>query len=362
MLPNRLHQLYKRYERWVPIAFFFLGFIFDAMMLRRIDEFKVILQQALYLLMSGLLIGTELIEETREIHPPAFFARVWKYREAFLHFLMGTLLNSYTIFYFKSASTVTSFIFIVLLITLLTLNEFKRFWKSQMQVHIALLSLCLISYLVSLTPILMGFMGHWPFLAAVAVSVVLFAIYYKVLSRKLPGDRRRLLTHVLLPYAGIQILFVVLYFSHAIPPVPLSVKYMGIYHGVEKTAEGYELAYTRSAWKFWQHGDQSFEARPKDQIYCYAQIFCPTRFKDELHVRWLYDDAKRGWVSSDAIPLTVVGGREEGYRAVTKKGNYQPGNWRVQVETRENQVVGRIGFTVIADETTEERELHKIVR
>lgn len=359
MIPSPLHQIYKKYERWVPILFFFLGFIFDAMMLRRIDEFKVIIQQALYLFASGILIGTELIEETREIRPPRYLSKVWKYREAFLHFLMGTLLNSYTIFYFKSASTLTSFIFIALLITLLTLNEFKRFGKSQIQVHVALLSLCLISYLVSLTPIMMGFMGHWPFLVAAATSAILFLVYYKVLARKLVDQPRHLRTQVLVPFAAIQILFVILYFSHLIPPVPLSVKYMGIYHQIEKSGQDYELSYTRSAWKFWQHGDQSFAARKGDQIFCYAQIFCPTRFKDELHVRWMYFDSKRGWVSSDAIPLTVVGGREEGYRAVTKKGNYQPGSWRVQIETRENQVVGRIGFQVTADESNDERELHK---
>src|SRR5579885_2783445 len=166
MVLGKLRSLYARYERWVPILFFGLGFLFDTLMLRRIDEPVTLLQQAAYLVVSALLIRVELTEVRHEVHPPKFLKVIWPYREAVLHFLLGTLLNSYTIFYFKSASTITSFIFIVLLVATLVLNEFMRFGKSQTQVHVAFWSLCLVSYLISLAPITLGFMGLVPFLAA----------------------------------------------------------------------------------------------------------------------------------------------------------------------------------------------------
>jgi hypothetical protein len=356
----RLKPLYHKHERWIPIVFFLLGFLFDVAMLRRIDELKVILQQAVYLMVSSALIGVDLIEEAHGIAPPKFLTKIWKYREAVLHFLLGTLLNSYTIFYFKSASAITSFIFIALLVILLTLNEFKRFGKSQSQVHIAFLSLCWVSYFVALAPIILGFMGTLPFLAAVAASLLVFYAYFSVMRKKLGNDSPMVKTHLLYPFAIVQSVFVILYFAHAIPPVPLSVKFMGIYHNAEKKDGGYELTYTRPEWKFWQHGDQTFLTRAGDVIYCYTQIFSPTRFQDQLQVRWLYDDERRGWVSSDAIPLPVVGGREEGFRAVTKKSNFQPGEWRVQIETRDNREIGRIDFKVEADESTDAREIHVI--
>jgi hypothetical protein len=331
-------------------------------MLRRIDDVKVILQQAFYLLIAAALVGLELIEEDREIHSPKILGKVWKYREAFLHFLLGTLLNSYAIFYFKSASALTSFFFIALLGGLLVLNEFKRFGKSQTQVHVAFLSLCLISYLISLTPTILGFIGTIPFLCSVTASFVAFLGYYKVIKSKLSGNPKLLKTHLAYPFAAIQIIFVILYFMNAIPPVPLSVKYMGIYHGVTKTEAGWELSYTRSPWKFWQNGDQTFLARPGDEIYCYVQVFSPVHFKDRLQIRWLYWREKGGWISSDAIPMPVLGGREEGYRAVTKKSNFQPGKWRVQVETLENREIGRLGFVVAEDTDTAEREKHTLVR
>lgn len=341
---------------------FLLGFLFDSIMLSRIDELKVILQQALYLLIASLLIGIELIEEDREIRSPWIFSKVWKYRRLFLGFLLGTLLNSYTIFFFKSASAFSTFLFIALLIVLLTLNEFKTFGKSQTQVHVAFLSLCWLSYFISLAPTMMGFIGTVPFLCAVGSSIAVFSGYYSVMKRQLASRGHLLKTHLVYPYSAVQICFVLLYFAHAIPPVPLSVKYMGIYHEVEKTEAGYALTYTRPQWKFWQHGDQTFLARPGDVIHCYTQVFSPTRFKDQLQIRWLYQDERRGWVSSDAIPMPVVGGRDEGYRAVTKKKNFQPGLWRVQVETIDSREIGRIDFNVVLDESTDGRELYRVTK
>ena len=60
--------------------------------------------------------------------------------------------------------------------------------------------------------------------------------------------------------------------------------------------------------------------------------------------------------------MTIVGGREEGFRGVTKKSNYQPGRWRVQIETSEGHEIGWIGFTVEKDESMGERALTTTVQ
>jgi len=353
---------YKKHQRWIHICPFIMGFIFDSLVLRRIDELATIIQQALYLVVSGFLVFIELIELSRPVEAPRFFTKIWKYREYGLQFLLGTLLNSYTIFYFKSASALTSFVFILVLIALLFLNEFLRFGKSQVQAHMAFMSLCLISYMQSLLPIVLGFMGTIPFLCGLFFSILIFFGYYALGTKYLTARPSLLNTHLLYPYATVQSLFVILYFAHAIPPVPLSVPYMGIYHDVQKKNGTYELTYTRSKWKFWQNGDETFLARPGDSIFCYAQIFSPTRFKEKLQVRWLFWSSQQGWQASDAIALQVVGGREEGFRTITKKSNFQPGLWRAQIETSDSHEVGRITFTVESDNSTELREKHIEVR
>lgn len=362
MIRGHVGRLYAKHQRWLPFASFLLGFLFDVVMFQRIDEPKVILQQAIYLVIAGILVGIELVEQLREVPSPRLLGRVWRYREAFLHFLLGTLLNSFAIFYFKSASAFTSFIFIVILGSLLTLNEFRRFGKAQTQVHVAYLSLCLISFFTSLAPTVMGFIGTLPFLCAMVASVTAFLGYRWLMSGWLRARPRILATHLTYPYALVQLLIVILYFAHAIPPVPLSVQYMGIYHQTERRDGEYVLGYARSNWKFWQHGDETFLARPGDVIHCYARIFSPARFKDQLRIRWLHRDRNQEWVSSDAILLDVVGGRDEGCRFVTQKSNYTPGTWRAQVETMDGQEVGRIGFEIVPDNSREARELRTEVR
>jgi len=54
----------------------------------------------------------------------------------------------------------------------------------------------------------------------------------------------------------------------------------------------------------------------------------------------------RGWVLQDTIPIKIVGGREEGFRGYGVKTNYQPGKWKVEVETTDRREIGRIYFSV----------------
>ncbi len=316
----------------------------------------VILQQALCLVVTGWLIYFELVEEVRPLAPPRWIQKVFHYREYLMHFLMGILLNSYTIFYFKSASALHSFVFIFLLMALLTINEFKRFGKSQARVHVAFWSLCLISYFVSLVPIVLGFIGHIPFTIAVMITLAIYWGYQKWVSRALQGRTDLVRSHLLIPFASIQAVFVLFYVFEVIPPVPLSVSYMGIYHDVKKSNGEYQLSSMRPWWKVWQKADQEFLARPGDSLYCFVRVFSPTRFSDQLQIRWLKHEGRRGWVSQDSILMPVLGGRDDGYRWFTRKTNYSPGEWRVQIETMNGREVGRTKFTVIEDSSSEPRE------
>jgi hypothetical protein len=361
-IQGKIQGAYQKHSRWIPLASFAGGFVFDMLTISRIDAIVTILQQTIYIAAVGALVALELLEGTREIKPPRWLGRAWEYREAALHFLLGALLNGYAIFYFKSASALTSFVFVGLLLGVLVANEFLRFGQSRIQVHTALLSLCLISFMACLWPILLGFIGVIPFLAAVVSSGLAFHAFSRWLEPRLSSRPGLLRKQVTRPFIAVHAIFAALYFAHAIPPVPLSVRYMGIYHSIEKKDGAYHLGYTRPAWKFWQSGDQTFLARPGDVVHSFVQVFSPTRFKDELYVRWLQWSERGGWQPSDAIPMQVTGGRDEGYRGVTKKTNYSPGLWRVQVETRDGQEIGRISFRIEPDTDTDERAVRLDVR
>ena len=96
-------------------------------------------------------------------------------------------------------------------------------------------------------------------------------------------------------------------------------------------------------------------ARPGDKIYYYAQIYSPARFSDQIYIRWLFKDPKMGWQKTDRIPLQITGGRKEGFRAMATKANYQPGEWRIQVETDLGHEISRIGFQVTLDTSQDPR-------
>ena len=352
---QKLKTLYKTYEKWVPLTFFLAGFTFDAWILTRIDDWKTIVQQAAYLIISGALISFDLLEEFDVFRPKAWFEKIWHYREAAIHFLLGTLMNGYTIFYFKSASIFTSIIFVALLIVVLTVTEFKKFGIAQRAVHFALLSLCTLSYFIYVVPIALGFVGVVPFIGAIVVSLAVLALPFYFLRKKLGEQAFQLSSQFVVPAALVHLMFIVLYFTQTIPPVPLSLNGSGIYHAVKKENGKYVLTYLEKAHHWWKKGDQTFFARPGDKIYCFVTVFSPTRFKDKIQIRWVFHDPKKGWDRRDAIPLSIAGGREEGYRGYTTKENYEPGDWRVQIETTDNREIGRLYFTVVKDETTGER-------
>ena len=354
MLDSLKTTLHK-YKKWEPLAFFIAGFCFDALLLHRIDDPLMLIHQAVYLSLSALIIAWDLFGEENYWSVPTWFQKIWNYREGVLHFMLGTLLNVYTIFYFKSGSFVSSLYFLSLLALLLFLNEVRPPQISKNFLRNALFGLCLISYMNILVPILTKTIGFWIFLLSCLIAFLIHHFFIKFLKTRIP--RRNLLKDVRAPFLLVLILYGLLYFLKVLPPVPLSMKSIGIYHSVKKEGNQYKLGITRSKWLFWQSGDQSFHAQPGDRIYCFVQIFSPTRFQDQLIVRWFFKNPKLGWEPRDAVPLNIIGGREEGYRGYISKANYEEGDWRVSVQTNDGREVGRIHFEVITTSNEAQNEI-----
>jgi hypothetical protein len=63
-------------------------------------------------------------------------------------------------------------------------------------------------------------------------------------------------------------------------------------------------------------------------------------------MRWHREEPGRGWLLQDTIPIKIVGGRELGFRGYAFKSRYDPGKWRVQVETTDGREIGRIYFSL----------------
>ncbi len=352
---QKLKDFHHKHEKLLEILFFIGGFTFDAIMVSEIDDLFGLAQQAVYLLIIATLLHHEILFRLHKWRPTEGLSdRLWSYRNLLLHFLLGTLLNIYSLFYIKSASLINSIIFLILMTALVIGNELPLVKKAKVSFKIGLFSICLFSYFSILYPLILGFVGWVPFGLAAATLLGFFYLQIRFLKKRLPDDKT-LFQAILLPGVSVLVIFTLFYFLGWIPPVPLSVKEQGVYHNVEKKDGKYFLSTEKEWWKFWQNSDQEFMARPEDKIYFYAQIYSPARFSDRIFIQWLFKDPVRGWQKTDHIPLQILGGRKEGFRGFATKTNYQPGQWRIQVETSMGHEISRMNFEIISDASQEPR-------
>ena len=164
-----------------------------------------------------------------------------------------------------------------------------------------------------------------------------------------------------LPHLGVAVLFVLLYLFKIIPPVPLSIQEIGIYHNIEKEQGEYWLYSEQPKWKFWLNGDEEFIARRGDKVHVFLRLFAPRGFQDQVYLRWQYLSGRGEWITSDRIPLNISGGRDKGYRGRAYKSNYQAGEWRILAETEDRLEIGRIDFNILisADQQQPEFRIQK---
>ena len=359
---ERAKSFYEKHEAACTVAFFVAGFLFDTLAVGRIDKLHNIIHQASYLFLCALFTGYELRERHGAFVPPERLKTAWRYHEGATHFMLGTLLNIYTLFFFKSASMGVSLLFLIFLAALLAVNELKPFESSGTMLRMSLFSLCLVSYFTYLVPTIVGHIGALPFLGSIAAAGACMSVLAWRLRARLPDEASSVNRHVLYPFAAVAAAFTILYFTKVIPPVPLSLSEIGVYHSVSRDKDGFVLESTRPQWRFWERGDQTFLARPGDAVYCWVSVFSPTRFKERLAVHWLYEDPKEGWGDQDMIPLDITGGRDEGWRGFTVKSKHKPGRWSVRVTTSDGRELGRIRLTIVPDETTGPRVPHVLRR
>lgn len=342
------HRLRQWYQRYGPVAGFVIGFVYDTLTLTRIDRLVDNLILLGYAVAAGGLIALlGLVEQGRPL--PAWIRQHQNLLTSATHFFLGGLLSSFVVFYFKSAGVGQSFVFVVLLVGLLLANEFFADRLHNLKLLIGLYYFCWFAFLTFFIPVVTRRMGTGLFLASGVASFAAPAVVLGIISR---GRRPRRWSEVM-PVAGIPVaVFLVVtafYFLNWIPPVPLALKEGGIYRRVRRVGDRYEVQYQKPPWwRFWRQDERDFAYRPGDAVYCFAAIFAPTAFREQVVHHWQRRDQTEGWITTDVLTYSVVGGREGGYRGYTVKRNITPGAWRVDVRTVSGRLLGRITFHIIS--------------
>lgn len=350
----KIQNFHQKYHTYYNIVFFLGGFLFDIITLGRIDDPLNLVSFLFYFFVSGIILLGHLQEWQWELKLPRFLKFVAPYMDEAYHFCQGALLSAFSIFYFKSASGITSFLFILLITAFLILNELDMFKRLGPLVKSVLFHLNFFSFIIAIIPQLIGKMNMLTFFLSVIIFCGLIVLNFKLLCRLKDANTIQIKNYYLKPGLATAVLFLGLYLLKIIPPIPLSLQFAGIYHQVERMDGNYILYHEKPWYRFWHEGDQIFMAREGDRVYFFTSIFAPRGFQDKIYLR--FERMIKGtWRQSDKIPLTITGGREQGFRGFAFKENHGPGYWRAFVETSSGLEIGSINFEIIEDQKTDTR-------
>jgi hypothetical protein len=328
-------------------AMFVAGFLFDFLTLQRIDAWRDLAFQLAYLAGVTLLIVLQHRAATARWTPGPRLQRWWRYNLEALHFLYGGLLSAYVVLYFRSSTLARPALFLLLLVAVMVINEVPRARRAGHPLRMGLYSFCVLSFLTYFIPILLGRMDGWVFLLSLLASAWLV---WRVTDWLAPpeGERRAERLRLFAPAGGVLGAVALLYVLRLIPPVPLSVQFQGIYHDVRRDRGGYQLVYEEPpAWALFRRDSRPFVRREGDRLHYFARVFAPGGFRHRVMIRWEMRHPTSGhWMTTDRIPLDVVGGRVDGFRGFAVKSNFAPGRWRITAETEDGRAIATLSFDV----------------
>lgn len=376
---DRFKAFRQKHHVSFELAFFFAGFVFDVVLLHRIDSTPLLIHQACYLVLSAVLIFLDHRLAVVGREPAGFWGKVASYRLWVMHFFLGTLLNAFMVFYFRASSGVLSLIFLMALAGLIIANESPRFRQQGPIVRVALLSFATTSFLAYLLPVVFGVLSTWQYYVAVTLGALVTLALWR-LSVAFVRDPHWTVRRAVIPGLALQAALFLLYLVGAIPPVPLSLKHIGVYERVvsfrDESGIHYAVHYQPAPeWQFWRRDASAFIASPEGvclarpkfdltetpclvdadcgseglcsakRVWAFVRIFAPARFKDQVSFEWAFDDPSRGWVTrGKPYRSALSGGSEEGYRTFAYSTVDKAGSYRVRVLTEDGREIGRHTF------------------
>jgi hypothetical protein len=345
---TRFKQFHQKYRKYIILMAVLLGFLVDIITLTQIDRvFDNIIFITHLTIIGGLIIALFSKNTKRGIR--------WKIPEreklfnTIITFSFGALFSGFIIFYSRSGSFASSWPFILLLAALMIGTEVKRAYYQNIIFQISFFYLALFSYLIFFLPVVFAKVGVEMFIASGVASLVVIFLYTRFL-KKIDKTihleyRKKIWTRVV----AIFLLFNFLYFTNIIPPVPLSLKFKGVYHDLQTTGENtYSGVYEEAPWyNIFGKRSRTIHKETGESVYVFASVFAPTRLKTSIFHSWHYYDSEAvRWVKTDRIKIPISGGRDEGFRGYSMKRNLWAGKWKVIIETERGQRLGQIRFTI----------------
>jgi hypothetical protein len=347
-MKKKLVEWVSRNQRHLTAVVFLGSFVLDNLTLSRADVPWINMLFVAYLIIAAISIliihfrvgkRSEGKKKSSRVPVDAIIMLIGQ-------FFLGGLLSGCFIFYFRAADFWVSWPFVVLLGLIFIGSEFLHKYKEQLAFQCSLLFLTLYAYSIFALPIATGKMNGLVFLGSAAASLVLFAGFVVLLF---VIDRVRLLESLRWLVMGIGSILVfvnVCYFTGILPPLPLALKDVGIYHSLTHASTGYTVETENRPFKLF--GPQVVHHVAGDPLFAYSAVFAPIQLSTGIAHRWEYfDPQKRAWVTTALVEFPISGGRDNGYRGYSEAYAIVPGQWRISIETSSGQIIGRQRFDVV---------------
>lgn len=342
-----LKAIYEAHERWLMPGILLSGVTADFVTFRTIRIETTFALLGIYLLAAGLAIGWI---NTPDASRPTLGGKLRSYVGAaapmVLQFAFGALLSASFIFYWFSGALSVSWPLLLLTAFLMASNDVFRRWFLKPIVQVTVYFFVLFSLGSLVLPYFFNSVSAWVYVLGGCLSLA--AMYgYLHLLLNFAGHLRPIRPMALGSVGAVFVVMNLLYFTGIIPPIPLSVREAGVYHGVERTGTDYTLLAERESLLGRLVPGQVVHVHAPDRVYVFSSVFAPVDLEAEIAHHWFrFDETSGEWVDRGRPSFPIRGGREGGYRGFSYTSGVEEGRWRVDIETQRGQVLGRVRFRI----------------
>jgi hypothetical protein len=334
-----LGSWYARNERRISSISLVTGFIFDLLFVQQID-----------IKYQSIWIGAHILIATI-----VGFLIHWKKTEVFhfwalsiLQFLLGGMLGTLLMFYMKGAVFAVAWPFFLVLTAGIIGNEFLKKHYKRVSLQIGFIFFGVFLLMIYLVPMMAGNISQFLFIVSGIMSlIVITGIYYVITFSLQKTERYKVRTHVRIVILSMYILLNGMYFSGAIPPLPLMIPNSGIFHMIQRSPSGVYTAQRepRRTLLFGLIQKRQTLTLTGNLVYAYSAVRSPVSFQIRIVHQWQYYNSSTGtWETRAEIATPVTGGRSGGYRTYSQMRIASEGKWRVNIKTTTGQTIGRIRF------------------
>lgn len=335
-------------KHWLSVAFI-LGFATDLILLNQIDSLFDNLVLGFYATLATVSLLLFYLGVARR-GPERLALRLEHYMPVAMQYSFGGLLSGMLIFYGRSGDFFVSAPFLLLIVAVVFGNELIHKRSNRLLFHLSLYFIGILAYFVLLLPLIIGMMGDVVFVLSGLLACLLVYGVIKLLLKIIPNFVTLHIRMVVFVLGSIYATFNILYFLNIIPPIPLSLTELHIYHDVTPIPTGgYRILTVDGAWwKQLPYLPQTFSPVDGKGVSCFARVYVPSTIATDIYHRWeYYDETAGAWTPHYRMSYPVSNQNRNGYGGYSQVVNgLRSGEWRCSVETKRGQVLGRRTFTV----------------